>query len=129
MLSIIIPVYNSIKYLNRCIESVLAQKYRNIEIILVDDGSTDNSGILCEAYAMLDSRIHVFHKENGGPVSAKKYGVLHSNGDFIGYVDSDDYIDQDYYERLVNAQKSSGADIVCCGYKNIVGGRQGDCIL
>lgn len=121
LLSIIIPVYNSDKFLDKCILSVLKQSFTDFEVILVDDGSNDSSLNICEKYSAIDDRIKVFHKANGGLVSARKYGALRSSGDFIGYVDSDDYIDQDYYERLVNAQMLSGADIVCCGYKNVLG--------
>lgn len=121
MLSIIIPVYNSIKYLNRCVESVLTQKYRNIEIILVDDGSTDGSSEICDSFALKDSRVRVIHKPNEGIVSTRKCGVNAAQGEYIGYVDSDDYIEPDFFEKLICAQRETNADIVCCGYNNVLG--------
>lgn len=114
--SIIVPIYNSSQYLSKCINSIIKQTYENIEIILVNDGSTDNSLGICEEYSKLDDRIVVLDKENGGVSSARNYGIDVSTGDYIGFVDSDDYISLDMYESLVNAVIEFDADIVECGY-------------
>ncbi len=100
LISVIVPVYNVSEYLPRCVESITAQTYQNIEIILVDDGATDNSGILCDEYALRDSRIKVVHKENGGLSSARNAGIQIAKGEYLTFVDSDDYIDADYVEFL-----------------------------
>lgn len=99
----IIPVYNTKEYLPRCVESVQAQTYPEIEILLVDDGSTDGTGELCDRLAEKDERIRVFHKENGGSSSARNYGIDNAQGEYIGFVDSDDYIERDMYELLSRA--------------------------
>ena len=101
LISIIIPVYNVKKYLLRCIRSILKQKYRNFEVILVDDGSDDGSGLLCDKLKTRDSRIRVIHKENGGMSSARNVGIEFARGEYITFVDSDDYISDRYLETLV----------------------------
>lgn len=101
LISVIVPVYNTYDLLSRCVNSIRRQTYRNLEIILVDDGSTDNSGALAEKMAMEDKRVRVFHKENGGSSSARNLGIEKARGDFIGFVDSDDYIEPEMYERLL----------------------------
>ena len=98
LISIIIPVYNVEKYLERCVKSVINQTYKNLEIILVDDGAKDNSGKMCDELSKLDSRIKVIHKENGGLSDARNFGLKIATGDYIGFVDSDDYIADDMYE-------------------------------
>lgn len=103
MISVIVPVYNTKEYLERCINSLLVQTYRDMEIILVDDGSTDGSGELCDRFADREQRIRVFHKENGGSSSARNLGIDNAKGDYIGFVDSDDYVDADMYEKLYAA--------------------------
>lgn len=100
LISIIVPIYNIEEYLPRCVHSITAQTYKNLEILLVDDGSTDGTGELCEKLAQEDDRIRVFHKENGGSSSARNFGIARSNGEYLGFVDSDDYIDSDMYELL-----------------------------
>ena len=100
LISIIIPVYNVEKYVDRCIKSILCQTYLNIEVILVDDGSTDASGTICDQYQLEDKRVFVFHKENGGLSSARKYGLDNVKGKYILFVDSDDYIGVDFIEIL-----------------------------
>lgn len=112
-LSIIVPVYNVQSYLNRCISSIVNQTYRNLEIILVDDGSTDNSGKLCDSYALHDNRIKVIHKTNGGLSSARNAGLSVVTGHYIGFVDSDDYIEPNMYELLLESMRGLHADIVC----------------
>ena len=103
LISIIVPVYNVEKYLDKCVQSLLNQTYKNIEIILVDDGSPDNSGIMCDEYAAKDSRVKVVHKQNGGLVSARNAGFDVMTGDWHMYVDSDDWIDLNTCEKLIAA--------------------------
>lgn len=112
--SIIIPIYNVEKYLKQCIDSVINQSYKNLEIILVDDGSTDNSSKICDEYVALDSRIKAIHKSNGGLMSAWKAGFLVSTCKYVGFVDSDDWIDSNMYEELVRNAISYESDIVVC---------------
>lgn len=100
MISIIVPVYNVEKYINRCVDSILAQSYVDWELILVDDGSTDNSGKICDDYAKENIKISVFHKANGGVSSARNLGITKANGDYITFIDSDDWIDSDYLENF-----------------------------
>lgn len=114
-ISVIVPVYNVEKYLNRCVDSILAQRVKNLEIILVDDGSTDGSGAICDSYAAKDDRVRVCHKENGGLTSAWKRGVELATGEYVGFVDSDDWIDPDMYERLLESALREEADVTVCG--------------
>lgn len=115
IISVIVPVYNVEEYLRECIESIIIQIYSNLEIILVDDGSTDNSGIICDEYAEIDYRIRVIHKQNGGLSSARNIGIQSASGEYIGFVDSDDIIDQDMFSEMISAAKNYNADIVICG--------------
>lgn len=115
LISVIVPVYNVENYLEQCVNSILQQTYDKIEIILVDDGSTDGSGKICDDYAKASNKIAVYHKKNGGLMSAWKYGVGKANGEFIGFIDSDDWIDADMYERLFQSIVDSQADISVCG--------------
>ncbi len=103
LISIIVPVYNIKEYLPRCVASIVAQTYRNLEIILVDDGSTDGTGLLCDDLAASDDRIRVFHKENGGSSSARNLGIKQARGEYLGFVDSDDYIAEEMYALLMRA--------------------------
>ena len=113
--SIVIPVYNVEQYLRRCIDSVLSQSYTDYEMILVDDGSTDTSGQICDEYSG-DSRIHVIHKANEGAGAARNTGIETATGDYITFIDSDDYIAGCYLERMVQTAEQTGSDIVQCGY-------------
>lgn len=115
MLSIIVPVYNSAKYLERCVNSLLAQTYHDLEVLLIDDGSTDDSGTLCDAFSSADSRVRVIHKYNGGVSSARNTGIEAAKGQFLAFVDSDDYCAPDMYEKLF-AKMSDDVDIVQCEY-------------
>lgn len=115
LISIIVPVYNVEKYLTRCLESIINQTYKTLQIILVDDGSTDRSGLLCDQYAQRDNRIEVIHKKNGGLSDARNAGLDCARGEFIGFVDSDDYIIVDMYEALYDAMQRYDADVACCG--------------
>lgn len=116
MISVIVPVYNVEKYLKQCVESILAQTYKDLEIILVDDGSEDTCPQICDQFAEQDSRIKVIHKKNGGLMSAWKTGVLQSRGEYLGFVDSDDWIDPDMYERLYSKMKQYHSDMALCGW-------------
>ncbi len=116
-LSVIVPVYNVEKYIKRCLDSLLAQTYRNLEIILVDDGSTDKSGLICDDYARKDCRIQVIHKKNGGIVSARKVGILYATGEYTTNVDPDDWIEPEAYETMVERLNEYSTDIVAMGYK------------
>lgn len=99
-ISIIVPVYNVEKYIAKCIESLINQTYKNIEILLIDDGSQDASGLICDNYALNDNRIYVYHKKNGGLSDARNYGLLKANGDYILFVDSDDYIEVETCQKF-----------------------------
>jgi len=112
LISIIVPIYNSEHYLKQCVDSLLKQSYKNLEIILVDDGSTDLSAKMCDEYATLDSRVKVIHKGNGGNTNARKAGLRRAAGDYIGFVDSDDWIDEKMYEEMLKLLIRSDADIV-----------------
>lgn len=114
-ISVIVPVYNVEELLPRCVESIMAQTKNNIEIILVNDGATDGSGAVCDAYAKKDERIRVIHKPNGGLTSAWKAGAEISEGTYLGFIDSDDWIDADMYERLWDSASKYGSDVVVCG--------------
>ena len=116
MISVIIPVYNVEQYLRRCLESVRSQKYENLEIILVDDGSTDQCGQICDEYAQKDERIKVFHTTNNGLSAARNLGLRQSSGEYIGFVDSDDWIETDMYDLLIHKSVETNADICICGY-------------
>lgn len=122
LISIIVPVYNVKDYLGECVKSLLNQTYFNIEIILVDDGSTDGSDQMCDEFAREDSRIIVIHKSNGGLSDSRNKGLDIARGEYIGFVDSDDWIEPQMYEKLYNKIKSGSHDIAVCGlireYKN-----------
>lgn len=116
LISIIVPVYNVELYLKKCIETIINQTYKNLEIILVDDGSTDNSGKICDEYALKDNRIKILHIENGGPAVARNAGLDIATGEYIGFIDSDDYIELDMYETLYNAMIKTNAGLVICNW-------------
>lgn len=113
MVSIVVPVYNVEKYLDKCVQSLVNQTYKDIEILLIDDGSTDNSGQMCDEYAKQDNRITVYHKENGGLSDARNYGMDRAMGEYILFVDSDDYIELDMVEFLIS--KIGDCDMATCG--------------
>lgn len=116
-LSVIVPVYNVEKYLKKCIESIIRQTYKNLEIILVDDGSPDNCGKICDEYAKIDSRIKVIHKKNGGLSDARNVGICHATGEFITFVDSDDWLELDMYEYLIDNAIKNKVKLSVCGVK------------
>ncbi len=119
LISVIIPVYGVEKYLARCVESVLAQTYADLEIILVDDGSPDNCPAMCDAFGARDSRVRVLHQANGGLSAARNAGLDAAGGAYVGFVDSDDYIAPDMYEKLYGALADTGADMSLCGYRYV----------
>mgnify|MGYP003356450901 FL=1 len=118
-ISIIVPVYNVEAYLEKCVESILKQTYTNLEILLVNDGSTDKSGELCDKLALRDHRIRVIHKENGGLSDARNRGIDEASSNLIGFIDSDDYIDEDMYETLYRQMVASKADLSMCGHYDV----------
>lgn len=123
LISLVIPVYNVEKYLDKCVQSVLAQTYDNFEVILVDDGSTDNSGKMCDEYAEKDSRITVYHKPNGGLSDARNFGVEHCNADLVSFIDSDDYVTADYLEYLWYLMSKYDCRMSCAGNKMVPEGK------
>ena len=114
LVSVIIPVYNVEKYIEKCLDSVLAQTYDNLEILLIDDGSTDKSGAICAEYAGKDKRIHLIRQKNGGAYVARNNGLKHSTGDYLSFVDPDDYIANNYIEKMMAKLEQTGADAVQC---------------
>ena len=116
LISIIVPVYKVEKYLEKCIESILTQTYKNIEVILVDDGSPDNCPAICDRYAVKDNRIRVIHKKNGGLSDARNAGLAVAKGDFISFIDSDDFVSKDFCELLLEASIKEKADMAICNY-------------
>ncbi|WP_027216421.1 glycosyltransferase family 2 protein [Butyrivibrio fibrisolvens] len=119
LVSVIVPIYNVEDYLPKCIDSIICQTYKNIEIILVDDGSPDSCGQICENYKKKDSRIKVIHKENGGLSDARNAGICRAKGSYYVFIDSDDYIHERMIETLVEGVVSTGADIAVCSFKNV----------
>lgn len=117
--SIIIPAYNIAPYLERCLESVRRQTYEKLQIMIIDDGSIDQTGKIADSYAEKDKRFHVIHKENRGVSAARKTGLEQAVGEYIGFVDGDDYIEPEMYEKLVDLAIEYDADIVHCGYQMV----------
>ncbi|MCR2823822.1 glycosyltransferase family 2 protein [Lederbergia panacisoli] len=115
-ISVIVPVYNVEEYLPKCIESIINQTYTNLEIILVNDGSTDKCGEICNHYELVDKRIQVIHKKNGGLSDARNEGLNAATGKYINFIDSDDYIHKEYYEALINLMVENNADITQCQF-------------
>lgn len=122
LISVIVPVYNVEKYLSKCIKSILSQTYPDFELLLIDDGSTDKSGEICDDYATRDQRVRVFHKKNGGVSSARNFGIDEAKGRWITFVDSDDILDKDYIEKfgIKDENAIKGVDLFVQGFKVIV---------
>lgn len=120
-ISIIVPVYKAEPYLRKCIDSILNQTFKDFELILVDDGSPDRCGEICDEYALKDSRIKIIHKENSGRSSARNVGLDIAQGEYIGFVDSDDWIEPDMYEVLYSKAKIESADIIALNYNCCIG--------
>ena len=123
LLSVIVPVYNVEEYLKKCIESIIQQMYTELDIILVDDGSTDKSGKLCDEYAAIDERVVAIHKKNGGLISARKAGLKAAKGKYVTFVDGDDWIEADLYKHIINEleDECNICDVFCYGYKQDAG--------
>ena len=120
MVSVIIPVYNVEKYIGKCLDSIIAQTYKDFEIIIVDDGTKDRSGVICDEYARLDSRIRVFHEINGGVSSARNKGLNYASGDWVLFVDSDDWINEKLLETCCNEiSKNENTDVCIFGFKEV----------
>lgn len=119
IVSIIIPAYNIAPYLERCLESVRHQTYKELQIIIIDDGSTDQTGRIADSFAERDKRFHVIHKENSGVSAARKTGLEQADGEYIGFVDGDDYIEPEMYEKLVGLAVEYDTDIAHCGYQMV----------
>ena len=119
MISVIVPIFNVKEYLNRCIDSIIHQAYQDLQIVLVDDGSTDGGGALCDEYALLDNRIEVIHSKNEGVASARNKGIRRSVGRFLCFVDADDYLELDAMSNLFKEADDRSADVVTCNF-NIV---------
>lgn len=119
LISVIVPVYKVEKYLNKCIDSIINQTYKNLEIILIDDGSPDNCGKICDEYAKKDKRINVMHKENGGVSSARNAGISSAQGKWISFIDADDWVEANFLEVMYKTALKNSADIALCGYNRI----------
>lgn len=117
-ISVIVPVYNVEKYLSQCLDSIIHQTYKNLEIILVDDGSTDSSGLICDNYSQKDKRIKIIHKCQGGLSDARNAGLKIATGEYISFIDSDDFIDKNMYSILINNTQKYNSDIVWFNYYN-----------
>lgn len=120
-ISVVVPIYNTVSYLHRCLASIAKQTYRNLEIICIDDGSTDGSGTLADRFAEQDERFVVRHKENGGESSARNAGLRLVTGDYVAFVDCDDWLEPDMYEQLVKALVENDADMAACSYSKDTG--------
>ncbi len=119
LVSIIIPIYNVEKHLKKCLDSVLSQTYRNIEIILIDDGSTDNSGYIADEYSRHNDNISVIHTNNGGLSRARNIGIKSASGQWISFIDSDDYVSRDFISKLLNLAINNDADIATCKFQTV----------
>lgn len=118
-ISVIVPVYNVADYLPACLDSLLAQTHQALEIILIDDGSTDHSGKICDEYAAKDSRIHVIHQKNGGAANAKNAGLRIATGEYLAFVDSDDWLEPDAYTYMLEQLDQNSADVIQCNFRNV----------
>ena len=127
LISIIVAIYKVEEYLPKCIESILNQAYKNIELILVNDGSPDNSLEICNEYVIKDARVRVINKDNGGQATARNKALDIANGDYIGFVDGDDWIEIEMYQLLYNTMVAENADIVQCGWYKVESSLQKKC--
>ena len=118
LVSVVVPVYNIKDYIEKCLKSIVSQSYDNLEIVVVDDGSTDGSGKLCDEFAKKDKRVRVFHKKNGGLSDARNFGIKKSQGEIVALVDGDDYVDADYIKAMYEVMVKDDSDMVVCGFDN-----------
>ena len=128
-ISVIIPVYNVAAYLPQCLDSVLSQDHRELEVILIDDGSTDDSGAICDRYAQRDNRVKVIHQKNSGAAAAKNAGLRIATGEYLSFVDSDDYLEPDVYGYMLSALKQTGADAIHCNFREVYQNRTEECLV
>lgn len=119
LISVIVPVYNTERYLPECLDSLLAQTYQNFELLLVDDGSPDQCWEILQQYAAQDARVRIFRKENGGVSSARNFGLRQAKGEYIGFVDSDDFVAPQYLEWMYRALRQTNTDLAVCGYRKV----------
>ena len=119
-ISVIVPVYKVEPYIRKCVDSILGQTFSDIQVILVDDGSPDQCGKICDEYAKQDNRVEVIHKENGGLSDARNAGIPYAKGEYIIFLDSDDYIENDMFEYMYTRIKDSGADMATCAYMKCI---------
>ena len=124
LISVIVPIYNIENHIDRCVESIVKQSYKKLEIILVDDGSTDKSGYICDKWRMLDSRIKVIHKKNGGLSDARNFGLDVANGEYISFIDGDDFIDKNMYNDMLSYINRYQCDICVCGICKTENGKE-----
>lgn len=117
LISVVLPVYNVENYLPKCMETLFAQTYHNLELLLIDDGSKKECAVLCDSFAKQDARVRVYHKINGGVSDARNYGVAHANGEYIAFVDPDDFVDQDYFEYLYRLVKQYKTTMSICQHR------------
>ena len=129
LITVVVPIYKLEKYLKKCIDSIIKQTYKNLEIILVDDGSPDKCPQICDEYVKKDSRIKVIHKKNGGVSSARNLGIKSANGIWIAFIDADDWIEEKYFEELIYNAKENGAEVSLCGYNRVVNSERKEKIL
>lgn len=115
LISVIVPVYNVEQYIHQCVDSILSQTYKNLEIILVDDGSPDNCPAICDGYARNDDRVKIIHQENGGLSAARNSALDLCTGEYIAFVDSDDWIESNAYEEMMSEMQKKDLDVVFCG--------------
>ena len=128
-ISVIIPVYNVAEYLPACLDSILSQDHGDLEVILIDDGSRDDSGRICDDYAAADSRVRVIHQQNGGAAAAKNAGLRVATGEYLSFVDSDDYLEPNVYSYMLAALKDAGADAVHCNFREVYQNRREDSLV
>ena len=120
LISVIVPVYNVKKYVEKCLDSILRQKYKNLDIVVVDDGSDDGSSEICDNLEKKDKRVRVFHKKNGGLSDARNFGLRKAKGDIVAFVDSDDFVNENFVGAMLESMEKNNADVVVCGYNDIV---------
>ena len=116
LISVIVPIYNAEQYIDRCIKSILKQTYSNLEVLLIDDGSSDGSSSICKQYELSDNRVHYYHQHNSGVSAARNKGLDIAKGEYIGFCDADDWIESDMYEVLYSMINSSQSDIAICSF-------------
>lgn len=123
-ISIVVPIYNKAQYLSNTIKSILSQSFKDFELLLIDDGSTDDSGMICDRFALMDSRVKTFHNSNLGVSAARNYGIEKAKGVYISFIDADDYVEKDYLYKLYKATTNNSADMAMCDYYEMKGGKK-----